>query len=152
MVLVYENGMVKLLPSPSESEAARVREMIEVGYPSLIYLGLWALDRDRNEPYYVFYQPEPDRSKGHSHFPAFFVQDGSIMVTNGASVIEQRFPAFVNRREAIVTRFQRDFVTHPYGECFLDGGIGYSQRSGGVGPNAWVTLTEKGPRLWMDLM
>jgi hypothetical protein len=53
------------------------------------YMGYWTIKRGLNwsdQPADVFYQPNPDVSKGHSHyFGMFRTFEGQVMITNAES-------------------------------------------------------------------
>lgn len=97
------------------------------------YMGYWCTKRlDGNSwnerPVDVFYQPNPDTSKGHTHYFGLFVQEGNLWITNAASAFAEPITGIVcEDGEVIVSRFRHDYVTK--GDRMIDGGRDYVRAS-----------------------
>ena len=99
------------------------------------YLGYWAI-RDRRGnwsevPVDVFYQPNPDRSKGHSNYFGMYSAPGiGPMITNAESAFSEPITGVLtDDGEVIVSRYRHDYVTK--GDKMVDGGRDYLRRSAG---------------------
>jgi len=90
-------------------------------------------------PVDVFYQPNPDVSKGHSHYFGVFRRDVGVYITNAISVTEQPMLGVVaNDGEVVVSRYRHDYRRSNDGSVFIDGGrdytkYGWANSSGDVG-------------------
>jgi hypothetical protein len=108
------------------------------------YMGYWCTKRldggSWNErPVDVFYQPNPDTSKGHSNYFGLFVQEGNLWITNAASAFEEPITGIVcEDGEVIVSRFRHDYVTK--GDRMIDGGRDYVRAS--LHASARITVVE----------
>lgn len=79
-------------------------------------------------PIDVFYQPNPDLSKGHSHYFGVFMQNGKVCITNAISVTEQNILGIVAQDgEVVVSRYRHDFRRSRDGSVFIDGGRDYTR-------------------------
>lgn len=79
-------------------------------------------------PVDVFYQSNPDVSKGHSHYFGVFRQDGHVYVTNAISVTEQPMMGVVaDDGEIVVSRYRHDYRVSGDGSVFIDGGRDYTR-------------------------
>lgn len=106
-------------------------EMIEKHYGGE-YVGYFCTKRPDgswNEvPVDVFYQPNPDISKGHSHYYGMFRRDDSTYITNAISVTEQPMLGIVaNDGEVVVSRYRHDYRRSNDGSVFIDGGRDYTR-------------------------
>jgi hypothetical protein len=107
------------------------------------YMGYWCTKRPSggwNEaPVDVFYQPNPDTSKGHTHYFGLFIQEGTLWITNAASAFEEPIAGIIcEDGEVIVSRFRHDYVTK--GDRMIDGGRDYTRAS--LHPGAQVTVVD----------
>jgi hypothetical protein len=107
------------------------------------YMGYWAIHGTADyswssNPVDVFYQPNPDVSKGHSHyFGMFRNEDDKIMICNAESAFSDPITGILtDDGEVIVSRYRRDFVLK--GNYFVDGGRDYIRSSGGEFVNVTV--------------
>lgn len=82
-------------------------------------------------PAAVFYQPNPDTSRGHTNYFGILSQMGSVYITNAISATEP-FDAIQYRDEIIYSRYRHDFRGSSDGRVFVDGGRDYL-RFGGEG-------------------
>jgi hypothetical protein len=112
------------------------------------YMGYWCTKSPRghwNEsPVDVFYQPNPDTSKGHTHYFGMFIKTDPF---SGESTpyITEASTAFVDPisgiptddGEVIVSRYRHDYVEKD--GRMIDGGRDYTRGSGGK----FVTVTVK---------
>lgn len=118
------------------------------------YIGYWAIKRgsDWSEtPVDVFYQPNPDVSKGHSHyFGMFRTLDSGVMVTGDRSsrvMITDAASAFsepitgllTDDGEVLVSRYRHDCVQK--GPYMIDGGRDYLRTSGNNADGKLVKVT-----------
>lgn len=101
------------------------------------YMGYWCI-RDRignwsDVPVEVFYQPNPDISKGHSHYFGLFVSDitvpEKVMITNAESAFSGQINGIVEDGIVYVSRYRHDFTRTPSGNS-IDGGRDYLNVNG----------------------
>lgn len=100
-----------------------------------IYMGHWCTKHSagwwNEHPVDVFYQPNPDFDKGHSHYFGMFVNDGNVYITNAESVFSTPITGLLTESgEVIVSRFRHDCVTRD--DSMIDGGRNYLRYSGGI--------------------
>lgn len=109
-------------------------EMVEKHYNAK-YMGYWTVKRENGEwsemPVDVFYQPNPDVSKGHSHYLGLFTVPGTgVMITDAASAFSEPITGLLtDDGEVIVSRYRHNCVTKD--NYMIDGGRDYVRTSGG---------------------
>lgn len=117
-------------------------KLVEENY-SAKYMGYWCIkDKDgawTNEPVDVFYQPNPDKSKGHSNYFGIYIREmkdwnGDNMsrayIVNAESAFSEPMQGVLcEDGEVLVSRFRHDFVIKE--NHFIDGGRDYTKRSSG---------------------
>ena len=97
------------------------------------YMGYWCTKRldgkSWNErPVDVFYQPNPDTSKGHTNYFGMFVQEDTVWITNAITAFEEPITGVIcEDGEVIVSRYRHDYVTK--GDRMVDGGRDYVRSS-----------------------
>jgi len=121
------------------------------------YMGYWAIKSTMKSeegqwcvtPVDVFYQPNPDLSKRHSHyFGIFFSNGGPTIYHTGGLYITDAKSAFskpitgilTDDGEVIVSRYRHDCVVK--GDYMIDGGRDYTRSSGGKFVNVTVNNGE----------
>jgi hypothetical protein len=114
------------------------------GFYGAKYVGYWATrkpDWNWNEtPVDVFYQPNPDLSKGHSNYFGMFVQNGKTYITDAKSAFSQPIIGILtDDGEVIVSRYRHDCVVK--GDYMIDGGRDYT-RSSLIGKLVNVTVED----------
>jgi len=97
-----------------------------------VFMGCWCIKTAQGtwaeEPVDVFYVPNPDVAKGHSHYFGLFFRQGQLFITNAASAFESPITgAVLESGEVIVSRYRHDFVQK--NEVFVDGGRDYFRAS-----------------------
>lgn len=102
-----------------------------------IFMGYWCIknpdDSWSEQPVDVFYQPNPDTSKGHTNYFGIFRRDGKIFITNASSAFS--VPIYGIHipltDEVIVSRYRHDYVSRSTNtnSYFIDGGRDYTRRS-----------------------
>lgn len=104
-----------------------VVDKIPESYPGSVYVGQFPLKHigiDRFTDWHadVFYNPNPDTSKGHSNYFAVYVRDGKGYITD-AKHVETMLLTVIEDSEGnfIYPRFQHDFRYFD-GSYFCDGG------------------------------
>lgn len=108
------------------------------------YMGFWCTKRpDGNwneSPVEVFYQPNPDVEKGHSHYFGLFVDHAyRIMITNAESAFSEPMTGVIcEDGEVLISRYRHDYRTK--GDRMVDGGRDYTRRS--LHPTATVTVID----------
>jgi len=107
------------------------------------YLGPWAVKWSErlgwsSMPVDVFYQPNPDISKGHSHYFGMHINDrGYVMISNAESAFSEPITGMLTENgEVIVSRFRHDYVEKDGN--MIDGGRDYLRSSGGKFVNVTV--------------
>ena len=113
---------------------------IEKGYGAK-YMGYWTTKRPSGQwndtPVDVFYQPNPDLSKGHSHYFGMYRDGLKAMICNAETAFSDPITGILtDDGEVIVSRYRRDFVLK--GNYFIDGGRDYIRSSGGKFVNVTV--------------
>jgi hypothetical protein len=110
-------------------------KIIENHY-SAKYLGYWAVKWSErlgwsSTPVDVFYQPNPDVSKGHSHYFGMHISErGDVMISNAESAFSEPITGMlIEGGEVIVSRYRHDYVSK--NGCWIDGGRDYIRTSGG---------------------
>ena len=108
------------------------------------YMGYWTIKRGLNwsdQPVDVFYQPNPDVSKGHSHyFGMFRTFEGQAMITNAESAFSEPITGLLtDDGEVIVSRYRHDYVEK--GPYMIDGGRNYLRTSGSNSDGKLVRVT-----------
>ena len=108
------------------------------------YMGYWAIRLESgwsDTPVDVFYQPNPDVSKGHSHyFGMFRTFEGQVMITNAESAFSEPITGLLtDDGEVIVSRYRHDYITK--GPYMIDGGRDYLRTSGNTADGKLVKVT-----------
>ena len=108
------------------------------------YMGPWSILRQSVwtiDPVDVFYQPNPDVSKGHSHyFGMFRTFEGQAMITNAESAFSEPITGLLtNDGEVLVSRYRYDYVEK--GPYMIDGGRDYLRTSGSNADGKLVKVT-----------
>ena len=108
------------------------------------YMGYWAILRKSgwsDKPVDVFYQPNPDVSKGHSHyFGMFRTFEGQTMITDAASAFSEPITGLLTEDdEVLVSRYRHDYVQK--GPYMIDGGRDYLRTSGNNADGKLVKIT-----------
>ena len=131
----YDPSEIKFLhiPTPENGywiSGAQIPKMEE--YYKSKYMGYWTIKgKDgewTEEPVDVFYNPNPDVSKGHSHYFGLFLKNNSLMITNAESAFSGPIVGVeCEDGEVLVSRFRHDYVMK--GNKFIDGGRDYTRHS-----------------------
>ncbi len=86
--------------------------------------GYWS-----NSPAYIFWAPNADAEKGHSMFPALFIRNGKLFITDASSMLGVEVHGVMDRDGSIYYSTHRhDCVFTPDGNM-IDGGRSYSRTS-----------------------
>lgn len=98
------------------------------------------------EPIAIFYQPNPDVSKGHKHYFGLFVRGDVIYITDGTSAFSEPIVGLVTRSgEVIFSRYRHDFVQRE--GIFIDGGRDYVRCGGDIAGVKRVHVVPNGAKL-----
>ena len=113
------------------------------------YMGYWAIKNSRggwnDSPVDVFYQPNPDTSKGHTHYFGMFIRTdpysgegtGSVYITEASTAFSEPIAGIpTDDGEVIVSRYRHDYVEKD--GRMIDGGRDYTRRS--LHPTVTVTI------------
>ncbi len=77
-------------------------------------------------PAAIFYQPNPDTSKGHTHYFGIFVENSKIYITDGSSAFDEPIVGIVaDNGEVIFSRYRHDYVASQDKSVWIDGGRDY---------------------------
>lgn len=77
-------------------------------------------------PVALFYNKNPDISKGHTHYFGLFAQDRSVLITDGSSVADEPIIGIVaDNGEVVFSRYRHDHVTSTDESVWIDGGRDY---------------------------
>jgi hypothetical protein len=109
---------------------AGIRQMEE--HYGAKYMGYWSTVAKSGgwtyEPIDVFYQPNPDLSKGHSNYFGIVIRDGVVYITDASPVFSQPiYGVLCEDGEVIVSRYRHDCVVK--GNHMVDGGRDYMRKS-----------------------
>ena len=108
------------------------------------YMGFWCTKRpDGNwneRPVEVFYQPNPDLEKGHSHYFGLLVDHlDRVMITNAESAFSEPMTGVIcEDGEVLISRYRHDYRTK--GDRMVDGGRDYTRSS--LHPTALVIVKD----------
>lgn len=100
------------------------------------YLGYWTIKTRSGGwsewPVDVFYQPNPDTAKGHTHYFGMYRpvwhEDNTVMITNAESAFSEPMVGLVSDDgEVLVSHYRHDCVTKD--NLMIDGGRDYTRRS-----------------------
>lgn len=84
-------------------------------------------DIPTREGLHVFYQENPNKELGHSHYMGFFFDHfGTPYVCNAVSIESASYPAIRVGDCFIVSRFRHDYKQHESG-AVVDGGLAYTR-------------------------
>ena len=98
------------------------------------YMGYWCTKNLRggwNErPVDVFYQPNPNKELGHSHYFGMFRQNTQVLITNAESCFSEPITGAVcDDGEVIVSRYRHNYIDKK--GAMIDGGRDYTRASTG---------------------
>lgn len=124
---------------------------VESSFGDSVYMGYWCTKAKgggwTSKPVDVFYQPNPDLSKGHTHYFGILVEYGSLYILNAEPVFSVPiFGVLTDDGEVIVSRYRHDCVVK--GNHMIDGGRDYERRSVG---STLVKITVDGPTFNLEL-
>jgi hypothetical protein len=106
------------------------------------YMGYWCTqfpsgDGWNDSPVDVFYQPNPDASKGHSHYFGMFYRGKDLYITDAKSAFFKPISGVIcEDGEVLVSRYRHDYVKKD--DHMIDGGRDYLKCS--LSPLAKVTV------------
>jgi hypothetical protein len=115
------------------------------------YMGFWCTQSTpgnwNDVPVDVFYQPNPDTSKGHSEYFGMFIVPNfdealpdrrpTVLITNAATAFAEPMTGVIcEDGEVLISRYRHDYRTK--GDRMVDGGRDYVRRS--LHPTATVTV------------
>ena len=108
------------------------------------YMGYWAIQTKRGWseiPVDVFYQPNPDRSKGHSNYFGMYSAPGiGPMITNAENAFSEPITGLLtDDGEVIVSRYRHDYVQK--GLYMIGGGRDYLRTSSSNADGKLVKVT-----------
>lgn len=99
------------------------------------YLGDFCVKRKNGwseQPFAIFYQPNPNVSLGHSHYFGMFVESENMYITKGDSAFEEGLTGVVaDDGEIVISCYRHDYRTSTDGSVFIDGGRDYTRSSVG---------------------
>jgi len=96
------------------------------------YMGYWTIKNKfgnwGESPVDVFYQPNPDTSKGHTHYFGMFSRHESVFITEASSAFSEPIAGIpTDDGEVIVSRYRHDYVEKD--GRMIDGGRDYTRSS-----------------------
>jgi hypothetical protein len=139
----------KVMPVGTTSTGISVSD-VEIRY-NATYMGDFCLitkgDSWGDSTVAVFWQPNPDTTKGHSHYFGMFVRDGTVYITNASSAFRDPIVGIVaDNGEVIFSRSRHDFRSSSDRTVSIDGGRDYTRLIGNI-HNPTVHLVPDGPVL-----
>ncbi|MGZ8924461.1 MAG: hypothetical protein ACXW2E_01125 [Nitrososphaeraceae archaeon] len=96
-----------------------------------IFVGDFSLpQKDGNwseQPIAIFYNPNPNKELGHTHYFGIFVTpDNKIVITNGEPAFKQPILGVIaDNNDIIYSRFRHDYRVSPDNSVWIDGGRDY---------------------------
>jgi len=110
------------------------------------FMGSWTIKTKDggwfDEPVDVFYQPNPDTSKGHSHYFGIFIRTGEAFITNAESAFSEPITGVLTKNgDVLVSRFRHDFQSKD--GSMIDGGRDYLRMNAG---DKTVAITVEGDK------
>ena len=117
------------------------------------HMGYWCAKTQSGswgeEPIDVFYQPNPDVSKGHSHYFGLFAQFGIMYIAKADSCFSKPILGALieDTGEVLVSRYRHHFEAR--GPVFVDGGRDYFRHSV---PIVEVEVSVNGPEFEFKLV
>ena len=105
------------------------------------YMGYWCTKRPsggwNEQPVDVFYQPNPDTAKGHTHYFGMFYRDDVLYITEASTAFSDPIAGIVtDDGEVIVSRYRHDYVEKD--GRMIDGGRDYTRSS--IHPTVIITV------------
>jgi hypothetical protein len=95
------------------------------------FMGYWAIKTQNGwseTPVDVFYQPNPDTSKGHTHYFGMYEKDGVAWICDASSAFaEPIIGIMAEDGEVLVSRYRHDYREKD--GVMIDGGRDYVRRS-----------------------
>lgn len=97
------------------------------------YMGYWAIRTTSggwgDSPVDVFYQPNPDVSKGHTNYFGIFFRGDSSYICEASSAFSEPIYGIVDplTNEVLVSKYRHDYVSK--NDVMIDGGRDYIRRS-----------------------
>lgn len=102
-------------------------------------------------PVAVFYQPNPDFSKGHTHYFGIFCDpQNKLMITDASSAFDEPIEGIIaDNGEVIFSRYRHDYRSSMDRSVTIDGGRDYLRCGGSrvYDPNRHVKLIPNGDKL-----
>lgn len=99
------------------------------------------------QPVAIFYQPNPDTTKGHSHYFGLAVRQDTVLIMRGDTAFDEPIAGIVSDAgEVIFSRYRHDYCTSQDGTVSIDGGRDYVKTIGNI-YNAMVHVVPDGPNL-----
>lgn len=110
-----------------------------------VYMGYWSIKNSSgswsDNPVDVFYQPNPDRSQGHTNYFGIFKRQDSLMICNAESAFsEGMYGVELSDGEVLVSRYRHDCVMKS--GVMVDGGRDYVRRSGSGVREVMITVNK----------
>lgn len=100
-----------------------------------IYMGSWAKKIANNTMWSefaipVFYQPNPDFEKGHTHYFGIYVgmYDNQVYITDASSCFLEPFAGVIHEDTVLVSKYRHDYIAR--GNVVIDGGRDYTRTNG----------------------
>jgi hypothetical protein len=82
-------------------------------------------------PVCVFYQPNPDVTKGHKNYFGVFIRDKMAYITDATSAFcEKLYGRVADDGQVVISGYRHDYVTSEDGSVFIDGGRDYTRSNG----------------------
>lgn len=106
-------------------------------------MGFWTIKNKHggwsDDPVDVFYNADPDTSKGHTNYFGMFIRDGVLYITEASSAFSEPIAGMPTPDgEVLVSRYRHNYVTK--GDRMIDGGRDYIRAS----MHETVTVTVNG--------
>lgn len=80
-------------------------------------------------PVGIFYNPDPDVGRGHSHYLAVYQRDGHWWLADGKSATEDHFVGIAHNGTVYYSAYRHHFNS-PTDNVFIDGGRNYTRVGG----------------------
>jgi hypothetical protein len=116
------------------------------------FMGAWTTKRTFSNggwfetPVDVFYQPNPDKARGHTHYFGMFNRDGKTMICDAASAFSEPATGVLGPDDEVVVSRHRHDYQERFGDngeyVMIDGGRDYVRASAGNNPMVVVRVID----------
>ena len=128
--------MKKVTVNSGRNDAQFSIEKVEAKYPGAKFVGQFCLktvDGSWSEsPADIYYQPNPNKALGHTHYFGLICYRSGVYITRGDSAVDPLITAAVaDDGEIIYSKYRHDYNVSKDNSVWIDGGRDYTRSGGG---------------------